>query len=216
MKNEIILSSLLMLVQCTSYNLDDKIQKATSGNSGTSTAAPTTPSGPTTPAVNRVYLFPTVTQTDGNFGGRTGADALCMTARLSTTFIENQCTKVRAFVSLSASDEIVDLASNYGMPTGLPFNGVNGALLANNQADLLDSSISVILSSAGITLASGWYSLSGVGTGDGTLDAAANCSGGTSAAANGRYGLDNSTGSSWMSLTQAICSTPRHLLCVCY
>lgn len=164
--------------------------------------------------VTRVYLFATLTQTMGGFGGRSGADALCQTARNATVFPENQCTDVRAFISLSSEDEIVDLPANYGMPSTIPFYA-NTTLLGNNLADMLDATINATLSSAGYPMANGWYSFSSLATG--VFDAG-NCSGGTdsSGVGQGRYGVDNSNTITWMSMTQTGCNNLRHLLCVCF
>ena len=116
------------------------------------------------------------------------------------------------------SDEIVDVPTNYSLPTANTIYSANGTLLATSFADMLDGSIAVSLAAAGMPLLNGWHSFSGTGTANGTLDNAANCNAGTDGTAGvfGRYGADSGAGVLWMSFTQAACNSSRQLLCVCF
>ena len=43
----------------------------------------------------------------------------------------NSCSNVRAVISVSATDEIRDMASNYSIPTNRKIRGINGAFLGD-------------------------------------------------------------------------------------
>ena len=66
-----------------------------------------------------MVLFTTPKNLNGNLGGRSGADALCALHHDSdrTSMVTNSCSNVRAVISVSATDEIRDMASNYSIPT---------------------------------------------------------------------------------------------------
>ena len=65
-----------------------------------------------------IVFYPTP-NVQGNLGGRSGADALCLryldNERIS--MFNNSCSNVRAVISIDANDEIRDMASNYSIPT---------------------------------------------------------------------------------------------------
>ena len=65
-----------------------------------------------------LVLFGTPNIFQGNLGGRSGADAKCLTYVDNELFsMINSCSNVRAVISVSGTDEIRDMASNYSIPT---------------------------------------------------------------------------------------------------
>lgn len=86
-----------------------------------------------------LYMAPSTYS--GNLGGRSGADSKCdLGAALG-------CSINRAFISVSATDEIRDMPTTYNIPTDKAiywYNRSTGLITlaaANNWADLLDGSI---------------------------------------------------------------------------
>ena len=79
-----------------------------------------------------LVLFGTPSKFDGNLGGRSGADAICLTYVDNESFsMINSCSNVRAVISVSATDEIRDMASNYSIPTNRKIRGRNGIFLGD-------------------------------------------------------------------------------------
>ena len=80
-----------------------------------------------------IVLFATP-QYNGNLGGRSGADQICKDNldNETITMFNNSCSNVRAVITVSSSDEIRDMASNYGVPTNKKIRGTNGVLFANS------------------------------------------------------------------------------------
>jgi len=85
-----------------------------------------------------MVLFTTPLNNNGNLGGRSGADALCTLHHDSerTSMVTNSCSNVRAVISVSATDEIRDMASNYSIPTNRKLRGINGAFLGDGWDNL--------------------------------------------------------------------------------
>ena len=107
-----------------------------------------TNSSPTpTPSPNPKMVIFQAPKHDGNFGGRSGLDTHCQNNKPSGLTHAN----TRALISVSTTDEIRDMPSNYSVPTSKPIEGTNGVSIANNWADLLDGSIANTLQAAGFT-----------------------------------------------------------------
>ena len=85
-----------------------------------------------------MVLFTTPKNITGDMGGRSGADALCALHHDSerTSIITNSCSNVRAVISVSGTDEIRDMASNYSIPTNRKLRGINGAFLGDGWDNL--------------------------------------------------------------------------------
>lgn len=163
------------------------------------------------PAVPRIiFLFRASTIT-GAIGGRGGADLRCA----QTPFAQGLSFDhwIRGFLSVSATDEIRDMPSNYGVPTSRRIQGHDGVKIADSWADLLDGTIDVSLMDANVHDAS-WYSGSYAG---GAL-AAQSCQGWTaSSVLQGRYGLGAATDTNWISRGDAACGLPTHrILCLAW
>ncbi len=91
---------------------------------------------------------------DGNLGGRAGADALCVGQKPGTAYQPN----VRALISVDANDEIRDMPANYNIPTGQVIKGPNDATMASNWADLVDGNLSTSVVQGSVTIATHWWS----------------------------------------------------------
>lgn len=146
--------------------------------------------------------------TSGSIGGRSGTDALCNQAAQSIPEITGSAT-TRALISVSATDEIRDLPSNYGVPIDRPITSLYGVAIADNWSDLLDGTIDQSLVAAG-ALASGifWYS----GSLDNASAATTTCSGWTdgSTILGGRYGNSATTDGRWINTGNATCGLPLY------
>lgn len=161
--------------------------------------------GPTT-----LYLFDGGGKA-GALGGRTGADAMCQTAAASHSALG--LSSVRAFLSVSASDEIRDMPVSYGFPTGVPIHGPTGVKLADDWADLLDGSVDATLAAAQALATDYFYTGS---SSDGALDVH-NCSGWTDSGTlfDGHYGSSYFTDAGWIATGDATCGlTQYHVLCL--
>lgn len=161
---------------------------------------------------NVMTLFRSSSTTLGTLGGRSGADSICNSSVGSLT-----CSNVRAFISVSASDEIQDMPGNYGVPTDATIKSSNGTTLASNWSSLLSGSITNSLADAAV-LSSGdfWWSGS---TSAGAVDTSSNCSGwSSSSTGTGRLGFSSTTGSGWIQYSgSGVCNeTNDPILCLCY
>lgn len=183
---------------------------ATVTNTPTSTLTPT--NTPTLVPGHLTLYFGSTSA--GNIGPRSSADALC-TANLPAGF-----SNYHAFIAYSTSDSIANMPLNYAMPTNLPIQSVTNIILANNWADLMDSSIAVSLSAANVTPPGvDWWS--GAENADGThMDAVtADCNEWTSnsIAVGGNAGLRGSVNANWMDFgSSAACDQLLAVLCIAY
>lgn len=144
-------------------------------------------------------------------GGRSGADALCQSASNKPAGYSSY----RAFISVTATDEIRDMPANYGVPTLYPVRSPNNTLIANNWADLLDGTISMPLSAAGVSVGGPveWWSGSGA---TGALVTGMNCNAWTSFGG-GTTGRFDSASSTWIYYSFQDCgSYAGNLLCIAY
>ncbi len=127
--------------------------------------------------IRPILLFDTSTLYNGNLGGRTGADAKVQT-RYDASYSSFNYSNVRCFISISSTDEIRDMISNYSIPTSTPVYSPNGTKIADNFNFLYNNGISSNLLSTltGAGLSSGWWWSSS--NGDGSLSSQ-NCNGHT-------------------------------------
>jgi hypothetical protein len=88
-----------------------------------------------------IVFYVTTTQYNGNLGGRSGADAKCVIAK-KNWLLTMAKTNVRAFMSISGSDEIRDMVSNYTVPSTAPIISPLGTTISDNISDFLDGDIS--------------------------------------------------------------------------
>lgn len=147
----------------------------------------------------------------GAIGGRTGADTLCQNAGNKPVGYSNY----RAFISVSATDEIRDMPTNYGVPTSYAVRSPSNVLIANNWADLLDGTIGTTLTAAGVQVGGplDWWSGS---SSSGALVAGIHCDSWTNPTVGGVAGRFDSSGSTWITNAYNSCSYPGNLLCIAY
>jgi hypothetical protein len=159
-----------------------------------------------------VYLFDVGSPFDGDFDidnngdARSELDLLAANAYLAWAG-RPDCSKVHAFISVSASDSIATM----GIPDNVPIYGPNGTMLANNLADLLDGDIAVTLQTAGITVSNFWTGSNDSG------QATSTCVGWrtNSNASLGAGGWSNVT-TGWLNGGTPACDNTRGLLGVCW
>lgn len=163
---------------------------------------------------SKIYLFNAGT-TDGDLGGRSGADGTCQGHANRPAACTHACF---AFISSDTDNEIRDLQKNpYDMPDG-KFYGPDGAVkIADSWADLLDGSIDVSLANAGV-LPGGSEFWSGT-LGDFSINTSFNCNSWSSnnAGDNGCFGSADFP-SNWINAESDTCASllTYYLLCICY
>lgn len=174
---------------------------------------------------DKVVMFMTTSATTGNVKGsassaRTGADALCSSSRSSITIvpINITCTGIRAFLSLTG-DAISSMPTTYSIDSTLPIVGPTNTKIGNNWADLLDNSIIVSLSSAGLPSVSFWTFATSAGAIGANSDET--CVNGTDSTGGhgGNRGSTAQTGGTWLNNSTQACDNSggtAYLLCVCY
>jgi hypothetical protein len=158
-----------------------------------------------------LYRESLTTTRKGNLGGRPGADALCSASPNRPTGL----VQVRAFLSISASDQIADFVTNYGVPNGLAIESPSGAVLARNFTGLMGGSIMISLRNAGLfTGNSFWWS----GSGSNGVVAAQTCNGFTSEAVVdvALNGFAGATDGQWLAAAVGSCAALRFFLCIAY
>jgi hypothetical protein len=168
-----------------------------------------------TTLTGKIYMFSAVQETGmPGAGGRAGADAMCGSSHISN-FASLDCSSIRAFISVSDSDEIRDMPLNYGIPTYRPVMSPLGIVISNDWADLLDGTIDVLLNSGTGIVTGQWWSGSDM---YGAVISDASCNGWTDASntANGQVGTQSSTDGTWISFNKINCNTQRFYLCLCW
>ncbi len=157
-----------------------------------------------------VRIWHTTANTDGNVGGRAGADAFC-DGDAGKPAVAGSTT--RAFISINATDEIRDMPALYNIPTNeVVFRADGTTQVAPNWAALLNAN-SVSLVNSVSAAPSGAYTFSAA---NGSLDTF-NCSNGTTnAAGNGMSGLYASTNGDYLNRGLTACGFTLGLYCVTY
>jgi hypothetical protein len=174
-----------------------------------------------TTQTDMVFLFP-AGLFQGNIALPTTAsvrhdiDDLCMQSRLDN-YPDMHCLNVRAFISINSTDDIAGMPANFGLPTDRKIIGPTGITVVDYWADLLDGSLDMTLSDAGVS-SDHWWSGS---LSDGSYDSANNCSGWTSTGSNvlsskGRSGKADKLDDSWIEGESPNCSATRMVLCTCW
>jgi hypothetical protein len=161
---------------------------------------------------SRVVLYrESDTVRNGNLGGRSGADALCSASVLRPAGL----VRVRAFLSMSPTDQISAFPAMYKVPTGLPVESASGAILASNFTTLLGGVLQQTLVQAGVfNDLDQWWSGTDV---SGNFVGPA-CGGFTSSsnAVGGNVGLTISSLSSWINVGPIICSLTKFFVCIAF
>ncbi|HEY0715265.1 MAG TPA: hypothetical protein VGF45_21475, partial [Polyangia bacterium] len=159
-------------------------------------------------SVSQIRMFSGGTS-NGNMGGRVGADTLCANAASGWAVGKT----IHAFLSVAGADTIANMPTTYGFPSNVPIYGLSGAVkIGDNWADLLDGSIDASLSAAGATAQPYTYTGS---TAAGALSGST-CSGFTLTTGFGTAGINNSTTSTWLVFGSSSCLSARGVVCIAY
>jgi len=151
-----------------------------------------------------------------DFGGRAGIDSWA-SARVPSNLSRFTPTNIHGFVSVTSSDEIRDMPTRYGYDADAPIywwhdNQKTLYKLANNWADMLDGSILINQrDGTGTTYTFVWSGSNSAGAlKSGT---SRNCGNWTYRNFNqnvsGQYGINSSTGSTWLDYSNACCCSPE-------
>jgi hypothetical protein len=162
----------------------------------------------------RVVLFAeSTTRRTGALGGRSGADNLCTISAARPAGL----ARVRAFLSISSTDQIKDFPTLYGLPTSLPITSPVGTVIGPNFPDLFnDAHQSSFFDAKVLPQSLPWWSGSFA---DGS--AATTCNGFTSDAnlRLGETGDAAAIGSTWLQGsggTGASCGTSAFVVCIAF
>lgn len=161
-----------------------------------------------------IILFASDTSSDGNLGGsRAVIDAFCTGSSNKPSGYSN----VRAFISIDAADEIRDMPTNYGVPTGAAIKSPGETTIFTDWADMLDDSgIDDSLENYGVLPSfTSWWSGSDA---FGALDTN-HCTNWTDGAAgDGSYGASDMMGTSeWIqAFSMTGCTNIKFVLCLAY
>ena len=153
---------------------------------------------------------------NGNLGGRSGADQLCRESRDKSVMylINNSCSNVRALISISSSDQIKDFVSLYNVPTNKHVRNDLGRFITDNFSNLLSfHGDSFPLGHIGLTFRT--HSVfTGSNRADGTfINDSYSCSGYTSSS--GISEIANQE-AGFLGGTNTNCSNAFQIMCICY
>jgi hypothetical protein len=180
-----------------------------------------------------IVLFATPRLFDGNLGGRSGADAKCLSYldNESISMFNYSCSNVISLILVDSSDEIRDMVSNYGIPTNRKIRGRNGMYLGESWDNITGGTDGTYYLDYGLIAGlpelfqeSGDYHNYWTGS---NTDASVNsnsCNGWTSKASRVSGGVGNpqyqpyniSTGRTIIYNAIKACNIKFRLLCACY
>jgi hypothetical protein len=151
-------------------------------------------------------VFVTNATFTGNFGGLSGADQICQDAAAQAG--------LSGIFKAWLSDSTTSVTSRI-TPASDPYQRIDGVVIANNWADLLDSSlfapISITEYGAAVVGTGVWTNTKG----DGSIASTTNtCTDWSSSSGQGFRGNNSSTGRIWTNNGLMACSNDFHLYCV--
>jgi hypothetical protein len=166
-------------------------------------------------SVTNIVMYGTNALYDRDLSGRSGADLRCKSDINAPTDRSN----FRAFISVSTTDDIASMPTNYNFSSTLPIVTTDETEVGTNWADLLDGSNTVSLEDLGIFMhgKSFNYYWHGSNT-DGTESTDNTALGWTSAynSAIAGIGYDPILESSYTSTSPEIEEILAHLICIAY
>lgn len=169
-------------------------------------------------AVADIRLWRTAINTNGNLGGRAGADAFC-NSDANKPSVSGSTT--RAYISVSDSDEIRDMPSLYNIPTNEVIYRQDGTTqIAPNFAALLNANSTSLTNSINGVAGTSGAAFTG-SSADGSLHPS-HCINWTSTSGsgpdkNGMSGFGNSTSGSHLEAGSTTCSNVTvGLFCMTY
>jgi hypothetical protein len=200
---KIILSSVMVVITLAFMTCDNSKKK----NNNDSLILLAVASQPT-----KLILFDGGTH-NGNLGGRSGADDLCK----NSSNKPSGTTNIHAFISISLTDQVIDMPTNYGYPVDFAVFGPDGThLIANNWADMFDNSINMSLQSAGAINENNYW-MSGSNSAGSFYPGYNQCAGFIDASSGNHFelGLSSNTDGGWIAIWTDTCDNPAyHLLCI--
>jgi hypothetical protein len=150
---------------------------------------------------------------------RADIDDYCEDAK-SASYPTLPCLNVRAFISISTTDYIAAMPSNFGVPTGRRIVGPTGIEIAGSWADLFDGTILETLADADIAHNKWWSGSDSSGhyLATDACVACNTCTGWTvgTNASQGETGTTNKTDSTWINDGADNCNNSRHVVCICW
>jgi hypothetical protein len=156
------------------------------------------------------------------WGGRAGLDAICAAKKITLALPQSQS---RAYISVSATDEIVTMPARYGIPTNVPIVSPTGISLGFTWSSLIGEGsfggqLQASLVDANVLPANALRWLSGSAP-NGAFEPNHTCSGWTfgmaDATIKARVGSPTATNNTWMSDVEASCdASGSHVLCIAY
>ena len=162
-----------------------------------------------------IVFYLTSTKYDGNLGGRSGADAKCVIAK-KNSLLTMAKTNIRAFMSISETDEIRDMVSNYNVPSTAPIISPFGTTISDNISDHLDGNITRVIRKHFIKDYIEQYAYTG-STQSGALSPY-NCANWTSTTAGNGMGqlADFDSTSSFVGSSGNGCSNAKFITCIAF
>jgi hypothetical protein len=159
----------------------------------------------------RVVLFAGPRRT-GALGGRSGADDLCSISAARPAGL----ARVRAFLSISSSDQLKDFPTLYGVPTSLAITGPAGTVIAASFSSLFTPPLQSSLSGGQVFPRGAWWS----GTAADGSASTDTCNGFTSGVTTTNAPIGNavSTDSTWLASSGvgSACSNNAVIVCIAF
>ena len=167
-------------------------------------------------------VFFSTPRVQGNLGGRSGADAICLNYldNENISMFNNSCSNVRAVISIDSSDELRDMVSNYSIPTDRDIRGNTGIKFGTSWNNFINQThwypISTVIGGMGggmgHTSSPGlYYQYWSGSTTSGALKQ--HCSNFTSLSGTGTYANGNSVYNAGPSEG---CNLQYKVLCICF
>ena len=145
----------------------------------------------------------------GDLGGRSGADTICSNWKFKVSKNLSTCNNVRALISISSSDEVRDMPTNYSVPSDKPVFNENGHIIADNLTHLVSGNNLYSRIIPGTTVNYSYWT----GTSAGGALNSNNCNGFSSGGANGQ--THESENYYFKGTNVLSCSSSAYLLCMC-
>jgi hypothetical protein len=156
-----------------------------------------------------IVMFRTELFYTGDLGGRAGADGICNTEK-TANFPTLSCPHVRAFLTVSDTDEIRDMPGNYGVPTNAPVQRRDGTIIDSSFPALLDGNIMASIDPTQPIYGNFW---SGAGNDGSTMQV---CDGWTNGTSGGGSNGHFRETQNWLFYGGSACYAMYHLVCLCW
>ena len=153
---------------------------------------------------------PGLSGSNGNLGGRSGADTFCSNWKFKIPKNLNTCSNVRALISINSSDEVRDMPTNYSVPSDKPVFNESGQIIADNLTHLVSGNNLYNRLVVDTQNHSYW-----TGTSAGGALNSNNCNA-FSSDSNAAKGQVHERDYYYFKLDELVCGSNGYLLCLCY